>query len=296
MKKEHSNSLINIKLFIMRTLKILSVLTVAFALLMSCEMSEMEAIDSIVSEKSATIDGVCTNDSAFTTTADDLTEADIAGLMLMREEEKMAGDVYTVFFDAYGLTVFNRISVSEDKHADAVLTLINYYGLEDPASTEPGVFNNTELQALYNQLIEAGSDSVEALQVGALIEETDIADLQELIEGTDNADIERVYANLLRGSYQHLKAFVRILEKYGVTYVPQILSEEVFAEILATPNGQYRGNGQGMNAGNSGQQNRQGNGPQGNAGNGSHGGNGNAGNGGNNGHGSGNGTGTCVNG
>ncbi|MCF8359568.1 MAG: DUF2202 domain-containing protein [Prolixibacteraceae bacterium] len=280
----------------MRTLKILSVLTVAFALLMSCEMSEMEAIDSIVSEKSATIDGVCTNDSAFTTTADDLTEADIAGLMLMREEEKMAGDVYTVFFDAYGLTVFNRISVSEDKHADAVLTLINYYGLEDPASTEPGVFNNTELQALYNQLIEAGSDSVEALQVGALIEETDIADLQELIEGTDNADIERVYANLLRGSYQHLKAFVRILEKYGVTYVPQILSEEVFAEILATPNGQYRGNGQGMNAGNSGQQNRQGNGPQGNAGNGSHGGNGNAGNGGNNGHGSGNGTGTCVNG
>jgi len=270
----------------------------------ACENTEMEAIEAIATEKSAVLDGICPNDSAFTTTIDDLTEADIAGLMLMREEEKMAGDVYTVFFEAYGMKVFDRISTSEEKHAEAVLNLINHYGLSDPASEEEGVFTHTELQALYNQLIEAGSDSTEALRVGALIEETDIADLQALVEGTENVDIERVYLHLLRGSYQHLKAFVRMLSAYGITYEPQILSAENFDEILATPNGQKNGNGQGMQAGNKGQNKGNGKGHGGNGtqggnggqGNANHGGQGNAGNGGNNGQGSGDGTGTCTNG
>lgn len=282
----------------MKTLKILSVLTVATAMFMSCEMSDMEVLETVASDKSVAIDGTCTNDSCFTTTADDLTEADIAGLMLMREEEKMAGDVYTVFFDAYGLTVFDRIADSEDKHAEAVLTLISYYGLTDPASSEEGVFNNSELQALYNQLVEAGSDSVEALQVGALIEETDIADLQELIDETENADIIRVYTNLLQGSYHHLKAFASVLENYGVTYEPQILSTETYEEILSTTSNRYYGSGQGVQTGNSGQQKKQGNGTQGNSQSGTkagNAGNDNAGSG-NNGLGSGDGTGTCVNG
>ncbi len=54
-----------------------------------------------------------------------------------------------------------------------------------------------------------------ALKVGIGIEELDIADLEEYISGTDNADLRRVYANLLRGSENHLRAFERLLARSG---------------------------------------------------------------------------------
>ena len=101
-----------------------------------------------------------------------LTEAEIEGLMEMREEEKLARDVYLKFYEIHGYIVFSNIAKSETRHSDAVLRLINGYGLTDPAFTE-----------LYNQLTEQGSESlVEALKVGAFIEEYDINDLLDFIE------------------------------------------------------------------------------------------------------------------
>ena len=56
-----------------------------------------------------------------------------AGLLFMREEEKLARDVYLELFDEWGLRVFENIAESEQKHMDAVLYLLGKYGLEDPA-------------------------------------------------------------------------------------------------------------------------------------------------------------------
>lgn len=187
--------------------------------------------------KSALLDFPTCTDSIFSTSIEDLTEDDIAGLLWMREEEKLAHDVYQYFFDAYNMIIFDRIAASESKHADAVMRLLNHFGLEDPALSAAGEFSNETLQTLYNEMIAAGVDSLEALKAGALIEETDIADLQTSIANTENTDLLTVYGHLLKGSGQHLKAFVKTLERYGFTYEPQVLSAEEFDAILVMSNG-----------------------------------------------------------
>ncbi len=166
---------------------------------------------------------------------EELSEVEKSGILFMREEEKLARDVYLVLYDTWGLIPFRIIPKSEQMHMDAILLLINRYGLEDPAEGKDiGEFENEDLQQLYNELIELGSVSaVEALKVGALIEEVDIEDLENIInDDIDNADIAMVYGNLLRGSGYHLNAFVWNLGNLDVIYNPQVLSQDEFDEII----------------------------------------------------------------
>lgn len=138
-----------------------------------------------------------------------LTPAEQEGLIFMREEEKLARDVYDYFDGLYNLPIFANIATSEQRHMDAVLTLLNRYEVPDPAAgNEPGEFTNAMLQALYDDLIVQGVQSLEdALDVGILIEETDIADLEERLLAVVHNDIRRVYQNLLSASRNHLTAF-----------------------------------------------------------------------------------------
>ena len=148
-----------------------------------------------------------------------LTDADVASLTFMREEEKLARDVYIFLYSIWGSTIFDNISNSEQTHMDAIKTLLDRYGIADPASKVTGVFNNTNLQSLYNTLTAQGSLSlIDALEVGALIEETDIDDLAVEISSTSLRDIKRVYSNLMQGSMNHLEAFISNLAMLGVTY------------------------------------------------------------------------------
>lgn len=136
------------------------------------------------------------------------TEAEVKWLTMMREEEKLARDVYTVLYSTWGLDIFDRIAASEQKHFDAVGTLLVRYGVPDPVQSEAGQFTDPTLQALYNELVASGTTSVaNALTVGVTIEEHDISDLEAALAATDKIDIDRVYTNLLRGSLNHLAAF-----------------------------------------------------------------------------------------
>lgn len=131
-------------------------------------------------------------------------------LVYLAEEEKLAHDVYAVLGDMWGDQIFTNIQRSEVSHQDQVSSLLTTYGISDPRSSEVGVFTNTELQALYDQLIAQGSQSVtEAYKVGVLIEETDIADLQESIAATSDPVILTTLNRLLGASENHLKAFSR---------------------------------------------------------------------------------------
>lgn len=166
-----------------------------------------------------------------------LTDVEISGLIFMREEEKLARDVYLTLYDFWNLNIFRNIASSEQTHTDAVKDLLVQYGISDPVSTdEIGVFANADLQALYDQLVDQGSQSLsDALHVGAAIEEIDILDLEEYIAQTDNPDIHLVYENLMKGSRNHLRSFVStISQQTGITYAPQYLSEEVYLEIVGT--------------------------------------------------------------
>ncbi len=153
-------------------------------------------------------------------------------ILYMREKEKLARDVYLYLYEKWGLQIFQNIARSEQQHIGMVKALIDRYGLEDPAK-DRGVFTNPDLQSLYNELIQKGSQSPEeALKVGALIEEVDIEDLKEWLSKVDNTDITQVYENLMSGSRNHLRAFTSILRQYGVTYQPQILSLEEYESIV----------------------------------------------------------------
>ena len=166
-----------------------------------------------------------------------LSALEIENLMYMREEEKLARDVYLTMFDAWALAVFDNIAVSEQTHTDSVKDMIEKYRLADPVVDDTvGVFVNQELAALYADLIARGmQSSLEALYVGALIEEVDMVDLKRAIEETDNADIRQLYENLMTGSRNHLRAYVGQIEDLGVVYEAQYLSQEEVDAIVDSP-------------------------------------------------------------
>ncbi len=177
------------------------------------------------------------------------TVAEVAGLQFMREEEKLARDVYQRLYAQWGTQVFSNIAKSEQTHMGAIKVLLDRYDIEDPAQNERGVFTNSRLQQLYSELTERGNSSLtEAYQVGALIEDLDIKDLEAYIEATDKEDIKIVYENLARGSRNHLRAFNRqIVRATGQNYVPQYISQTAFDEIIAgnTEKGPAGGRGHG---------------------------------------------------
>lgn len=177
------------------------------------------------------------------TTSIELTQNEIDALLFMREEEKLARDVYQTLFDKWNLAIFENIAKSEQRHMDAVKTLIFRYGLEDPMLAEAGEFTNQDLQELYDSLVVQGSQSIsDALLVGGAIEEIDILDLQDGLKETTNADIVRVFESLLKGSYSHLKAFANNYNRQtGETYQPQFMTQIVFDEIINQSNA--NGNG-----------------------------------------------------
>lgn len=159
--------------------------------------------------------------------------AEIANLRFMREEEKMARDVYQALNSQWGLRVFSNIARSEQTHMDQVLAFMDALGLPDSATATAGVFNDASLQTLYDQLIARGSLSLsDALTVGALIEEVDIRDLRAVLVDVDDEELRQLYLNLMNGSYKHLRAFAGQIEASGADYEAQVLDPVDVLEIL----------------------------------------------------------------
>lgn len=169
---------------------------------------------------------------------DALTQAEEDGLLFMIEEEKLAKDVYSALYVKWQQQSFDNISQSEATHVSAVQVLLEKYKVSLPADlSKAGVFVNTDLQKLYNDLIKKGNTSlISALQVGAAVEEIDILDLEKRIVQTDKEDIKLVYNNLMRGSRNHLRSFVRNMNNQGQTYIPQYLSQAVYDQIISSAN------------------------------------------------------------
>jgi hypothetical protein len=168
--------------------------------------------------------------------SDSLSGGELESLLFMVEEEKVARDVYMLLYAKWNLKPFNNISQSEQQHMDAVCVLLDRYSIAKPSTiAQIGTFENDDLQNLHDNLLVQGQQSlIEALKVGALIEEVDIKDLQDLLETTvDNADITYVYQNLIKGSENHLRAYVKNLTKQGVVYEPQVLDVAHYQSIIS---------------------------------------------------------------
>lgn len=163
-----------------------------------------------------------------------LSTAEAASLAFMRQEEQLAHDVYAVSAALWATPVFGNITASEATHSAAVKALLDRYGLADPLAGRPnGSFPSAAFQSLYDSLAAASRRGlVDALKVGVEIEELDIHDITTQKPGIDNADILVVYDNLLRGSRNHLRAYMKVLVQQGGSYVPSHLSQAEFDAIV----------------------------------------------------------------
>ncbi len=176
------------------------------------------------------------NNSLTVATTSDVTLSsnEVIGLLRMREEEKLARDVYEALGTKWGVPLFSNIARSEQTHTNAVQKLLALYGIQDPVGVDiRGEFQDANLQELYNNLVAQGYESLDkALAVGATVEDLDIFDLERLMQETKNEQILTVYRNLQKGSRNHLRAFHDQLERRTITYTPQYISEATFSSII----------------------------------------------------------------
>ena len=164
---------------------------------------------------------------------DSLSNQGIENLQFLKEEEKLARDVYLYSFDLYNQNIFKNISNSEQSHMNSVTVILNKYNIQDLSFEERGKFSNNLLQELYDSLTELSEKSLEdALVAGATVEDLDINDLNTFILNTDHQDVEDMLQLLNCGSRNHLRGFTNNLENLGVYYIPQYISLEEYEAIL----------------------------------------------------------------
>jgi hypothetical protein len=186
-------------------------------------------------------------------------------LLRLREEEKLAHDVYVKLAETSGLPIFRNISRAESQHMQSVERLVRSSNARNNAlNGSPGVFLFPEYQQLYNSLVASGSQSpLEALMVGARIEEMDIADLRRMLNETSDPRVRQVLQRLMQASQNHLRAFASQIAQQGASYNAEFLSQAEFDQIAGS-SGPGRGQqsvGGGANRSGPGLQNR-GNGQQ----------------------------------
>jgi hypothetical protein len=159
-------------------------------------------------------------------------------MQFVREEEKLARDVYLHSYDKYQLQIFKNISESEQSHMDAILGQLEKYSVTDPVGDNArGVFVNTTLQGLYDELTAKSDESlVEALKVGALIEDLDIFDIENILKRVSESSIINVYNNLTCGSRNHLRSFTSELKANGGDYENIYISDEYYNQIINSDN------------------------------------------------------------
>lgn len=135
---------------------------------------------------------------------DTLSKMEIQGIVHMREEEKMARDIYDSMYAKWQVNPFGNIRKSEQVHMDRIKELLDEYGIKDPVnetSDKPGVFIINPIQQFYSESADSGSKTlIEALRVGAKIEELDIADLNKYGTHTTNKRLLVTYEYLKMAS------------------------------------------------------------------------------------------------
>jgi len=191
---------------------------------------------------------------AFDSTAD-LTADEIEFIYAVREDEKVARDLYFSFFGTFGLKPFENIGKAEDNHIKATEKLFDYYEIDYPALSENGKFENAIRQKLFDSLLLKGTPELEAFKVMAMLEESNIVEYGEVLKTIANPNIKIVIENLARASANHFKAAIRQITALGGTYTPALMTQEQYRAVIAIgfekgKRYMYKNNGSTTNSGN----------------------------------------------
>ena len=119
---------------------------------------------------------------------------------------------------------------------DAIREVLDAYNIAYKDILKPGLFNNSDLQSLYDSLKTNGEAGlIEALMSGATVEDVDIDDLTKAISRSDNIDINKTYEFLTCGSRNHMRAFSGQIDSRGASYSPKFISRDLYKTILTAP-------------------------------------------------------------
>ena len=163
----------------------------------------------------------------------------VNGLLKMYEEEKMARDLYLEFLRLWNQKIFRNIAKSEIRHMHAVSRMLDFFDIDakELKKLKSGQYSDENIRNLYEKLINEGNKSqISAFKQGAMLEEIDIGDLNTELAKKITPELMAMYKNLLSASEDHLRAYVRVLERRGVEYYPQILKLSEYETILSERN------------------------------------------------------------
>ncbi len=203
----------------------------------------------------------------------------IDSLAYMGNEERLAHDIYTVLYNYHkeeGTEIKQLINISsnsEVKHVGIVQDIVRRYNINATNTTNVvnpvadknvtfedmpiGEYDIPKIQELYDSLYAKGVASKQAaLEVGCMVEVTDVDDLDKYIEQAEASNASDIVAgfNVLRdGSYNHYWAFDKGLKNMGIAQGCALLGEEWAKTPEEYPssngeseNGQGNGNGNGQ--------------------------------------------------
>lgn len=161
-----------------------------------------------------------------------LTDEQKYALAYMWNEERLAFDIYTNLYKVHQVNQLTNISRSETMHINLVVDLVEAYDInitnlvdytesyskEELEAMPSGIFGIQAIQDLYDTLYSTGKVSAQAsLEVGCLVEVTDIDDLDRFIDDSVGNQALIDSFNILRdGSYKHYWAFDGGLKKMGI--------------------------------------------------------------------------------
>ncbi len=163
-----------------------------------------------------------------------ITETEAGDLQLLREEEKLARDLFRDWSDRSEL--FGAVAHSKQLHFEIVGALLQRHQVTDRTLGGEGLYVFPQLQTLHQELLaRGGSTELEALAAGAELHERDLVGLEEAAGRSQLEDVRASLAEIQRGARNHLRGCVEELALQGVDYAPRLLSPEAFAAIINSP-------------------------------------------------------------
>ena len=154
-------------------------------------------------------------------------------LKFTAEQEKLSVELYLYAFSAYNLPIFQEIANKKTRHLTEVRAVMEDLDVEDPTEgIGVGVFNNTEIQTLYNQMrsrIEEGQNN--AFIAALTVEESIIHFSGISLSETSNNTLIELYEAIICGSKNHFRTFYSELTT-SKSYVSQYFTQEEFSDIV----------------------------------------------------------------
>jgi len=195
--------------------------------------SSLEALSTDLSNEPSLIIDKTAYSSSLTSLSDDVKYT----LAYMFNEERLAYDIYNALAKLYPTEniLVNIPTRGEAQHIALVEGLVEKYDInitnlvdykESYSAAElhampAGQYAIDKIQTLYNTLYEKGAHSMQdALEVGCMVEVTDVDDLDKdiaIAQASGADDVVTVFENLRSGSYSHYWSFDNALKNIGVS-------------------------------------------------------------------------------